>query len=135
MDFPSTAVLYSLPTDMESHRLRFLAAERHSEITFRHPDQLPTNIRELLPTCTFPCLVEKSIIVYGPEVLEDYLLEKYLGAHLLTLDPHTRAKIRMLSNDIRSWYNLPYESIKAQLHIFDSVLPTTSKWLTDSASS
>lgn len=53
----------------------------------------------------YPVFFDKALVCYGG-ALDEYLHERYPAPPLLPADPSARAHIRLMAEDVRSWYTL-----------------------------
>lgn len=98
----STMTLYSNNTDIYSHMVRIVLAEK--DLTFDIVDIDPTNpLPELLeynPYGTIPTLVDRELILYEANIIMEYLDERFPHPPLLPVYPIARAKARLTMHRI-----------------------------------
>lgn len=111
----SEAIAYT-KDDFEGHRIRLLIAEKHARVLTRIDgnDEFPESLTEINPAKIFPILVDKNLVCYG-SALDELIHERFPSPTLLPIDPIKRAQVRMLTNDVRSWYVLPQSEMLARL--------------------
>jgi RNA polymerase-associated protein len=97
---------YSDPTDHYSHRVRFVLAEKgvSVEIIDVEPGHYPVRLSEVNPYASVPTLVDRDLSLYEPNVIAEYLEERYPHPPLLPVYPVARANTRLLVHRIqRDW--------------------------------
>lgn len=95
--------------DRECNRIRLLVAEKRAGCAVRvlgarEPE--PEFLVQLNPESQYPFLVCKELACYG-YALEALLHERYEQVSLLPTDVIERAQLRLLADQVRSWYPLP----------------------------
>ncbi len=109
---PSETVLYSKPGSLESHTIRFIAAEKDLECEVQHVEfaQLPEEIIAFNPTETMPTLFDRGLILYDMTVIMEYLDERFPFPPMLPVDPIEKAEKRTLvyrfTRAKDNWYKL-----------------------------
>ncbi|HCV76914.1 MULTISPECIES: glutathione S-transferase N-terminal domain-containing protein [Pseudomonadaceae] len=97
------------PEDHYSHRIRLILAEKNVEcelIAVRR-GECPRQLAEHNPYGTVPTLMDRDLVLYGTEVLMEYLEERYPHPPLLPAYPVTRGQSRLLMHRIgRDWCSL-----------------------------
>jgi RNA polymerase-associated protein len=99
--------LYSDPTDIHSHRVRLVLAEKHvtADIVDVDPLNLPEDVMDLNPYGTAPTLVDRDLVLYDSRIILEYLDERYPHPPLLPVDPVSRATFRMYIYRVEEdWY-------------------------------
>ena len=97
---------YSDPADHYSHRVRFVLAEKgvSVEIIDVRPGHYPVKLTEVNPYASVPTLVDRDLALYEPNVIAEYLEERYPHPPLLPVYPVARANTRLLVHRIqRDW--------------------------------
>lgn len=100
---------YSDPADHYSHRVRFVLAEKgvSVEIIDVQPAHCPAKLAEVNPYASVPTLVDRDLALYEPNVIAEYLEERYPHPPLLPVYPVARANTRLLVHRIqRDWCTL-----------------------------
>jgi RNA polymerase-associated protein len=102
----SVMTLFSSGTDLYSHRVRIVLAEKG--ITFETVDvdssNPPEDLMELNPYGMVPTLVDRDLVLYDAQVIMEYLDERFPHPPLMPVDPVSRAQSRMtLSRIQRDW--------------------------------
>ena len=97
------------PEDHYSHRIRLILAEKNVEcelIAVRR-GKCPRQLAEHNPYGTVPTLMDRDLVLYGTEVLMEYLEDRYPHPPLLPAYPVTRGQSRLLMHRIgRDWCSL-----------------------------
>jgi RNA polymerase-associated protein len=107
MWWTSHPVIYTLD-DYEGHRIRFLAAEKAAYCgtqILQGTDEWPSFMGEINPGEHYPLYVDRQLVCHGA-AMEELLHERYPSPTLLPVDPVKRAQVRMLTMEVRSWYDL-----------------------------
>ena len=97
---------YSDPADHYSHRVRYVLAEKgvSVEIIDVDPASCPVRLTEVNPYASLPTLVDRDLALYDPNVITEYLEERYPHPPLLPVYPVARANSRLLIHRIqRDW--------------------------------
>ncbi|MFL9814644.1 glutathione S-transferase N-terminal domain-containing protein [Stutzerimonas sp. VN223-3] len=97
---------YSDPADHYSHRVRYVLAEKgvSVEIIDVDPANCPGRLIEVNPYASVPTLVDRDLALYEPNVITEYLEERYPHPPLLPVYPVGRANTRLLVHRIqRDW--------------------------------
>jgi RNA polymerase-associated protein len=105
--------LYSSDTGLESHRVRFVIAEKGINVDIvdiSHDESLAADMAELNPYNEAPTLVDRDLVLYNAGVINDYLDERYPHPPLMPVDPVSRAQLRLVHHRImKDWYSLACE--------------------------
>lgn len=110
----SAMTVYSGPLDPYSQQVRIvLAAKGVSVDVLNVDDNHPSeDLAELNPYNTLPTLVDRELVLYNPDVIMEYLDERFPHPPLLPVYPVARAKSRLMMYRIQNdWYSL-YEEIE-----------------------
>jgi RNA polymerase-associated protein len=105
----SVMTLFSDSTDIESHRVRIVLAEKgiNVEIVDVKPDDRPEDLIDLNPYNSVPTLVDRDLVLYSPLVIMEYLDERFPHPPLMPVDPVSRAQMRLMLYRIkRDWDSL-----------------------------
>lgn len=100
---------YSDPADHYSHRVRYVLAEKgvNVEIIDVDPARCPVKLTEVNPYASVPTLVDRDLALYEPNVITEYLEERYPHPPLLPVYPLARANTRLLVHRVqRDWCSL-----------------------------
>ncbi len=104
----SIMTLFSDPSDLHSHRVRLVLAEKHVtvDIVDVDPLNLPEDVMDLNPYGTAPTLVDRELALFDSRIILEYLDERYPHPPLLPVDPVSRATFRMYIYRVeKDWYS------------------------------
>ena len=105
--------LYSSETGLDSHRVRFVLAEKGINVDIVNvsiDESAAEDLAELNPYNLAPTLVDRDLVLYSPGVINDYLDERYPHPPLMPVDPVSRARLRLVHYRVkRDWYSLARE--------------------------
>lgn len=98
----SIMILYSGPTDIYSHQVRMVLAEKGVSVDIvnvdaNHPSE---DLTELNPYGTLPTLVDRDLVLFHSRIIMEYLDERFPHPPLLPVYPVARAKCRSLMHRI-----------------------------------
>lgn len=105
----SVMTLFSGASDMESHQVRIVLAEKGVSVDIKQvdPDNLPESLIELNPYNSVPTLVDRDLVLYQARILMEYLDERFPHPPLMPVYPVARAKSRLMMHRIETdWYSL-----------------------------
>ncbi len=105
----SVMTLFSVPTDIMSHRVRIVLAEKDitAEIENVDYDNMPEDLLHLNPYNTVPTLVDRDLVLYDSRVISEYLDERFPHPPLMPIDPVSRARARLALYRVENdWYPL-----------------------------
>src|SRR5688572_28956442 len=90
--------LYADPSDVNSHRVRIVLAEKGvaADIIEVHPERLPEDLTRLNPYGSLPTLVDRDLVIYEAGIIVEYLDERFPHPPLLPVYPVARAKNRLM---------------------------------------
>ncbi len=90
-------ILYSSPTNLHSHRVRIVVAEKNIgvRIVQVRGGNLPPDIQLLNPYNSLPTLVDRELAVYHSRIIINYLDERFPQPPLMPVDPKRRAHFRL----------------------------------------
>jgi len=93
----SSMVIFSDPLDHYSHRVRIVLAEKGVavEVVDVNAADLPSEVRELSPYNETPTLLDRDLVLYEPNVMMEYLDERFPHPPLLPVYPVARAQSRL----------------------------------------
>lgn len=89
------------------HRVRIVLAEKGitPEIVEVDLENVPEELLELNPYSTVPTLVDRDLVLYEPNIILEYLEERFPHPPLMPIYPVTRARSRLMMLRIdRDWY-------------------------------
>ena len=91
-------VLYSGTTCPFSHRCRFVLFEKGMDFEIRDVDlyNKPEDINVMNPYGQVPILVERDLILYESNIINEYIDERFPHPQLMPADPVMRARARQL---------------------------------------
>jgi len=105
----NTMVLYSTENDIWSHRVRIALAEKvviYDNVIVKTASP-PADLIEINPSICLPTLVDRDLVLYGSEIIMEYLDERYPHPSLMPVYPVAKARCRMMIHRINSdWYSL-----------------------------
>ena len=89
--------LYSGTTDPFSHRCRFVLFEKGMDFQVIDVDMFsrPEDIRVINPYNTVPVLVERELVLYESNIINEYIDERFPHPQLMPPDPVMRARARL----------------------------------------
>ena len=93
-------------TDHYSHRVRIVLAEKGVTVDLIEltEETKPTDLVEINPYNTLPTLVDRELVLYQPNIMMEYLDERFPHPPLLPVYPVARAQSRLLIYRIeRDW--------------------------------
>ena len=90
-------VLYSGTTCPFSHRCRFVLFEKGMDFEIRDVDlyNKPEDISVMNPYGQVPILVERDLILYESNIINEYIDERFPHPQLMPADPVMRARARL----------------------------------------
>jgi RNA polymerase-associated protein len=101
--------LYAGTTDPYSHRTRIVLFEKDVECQLIDVDvtKKPRELADLNPYNQVPTLVDRDLVLYESNIINEYLDERLPHPPLMPVDPVSRARARlMLLRFDRDWYSL-----------------------------
>ncbi len=101
--------LYAGTSDPYSHRTRIVLYEKDVECQLVEVDvtKKPRELADLNPYNQVPTLVDRDLVLYESNIINEYLDERLPHPPLMPVDPVSRARARlMLLRFDRDWYNL-----------------------------
>ena len=89
--------LYSAPAEPSSHAVRVVLAEKavNVEIHYVSEADKPEDLRALNPYDSVLTLVDRELVLYEPQIIMEYLDERFPHPPLMPVDPVTRANSRI----------------------------------------
>jgi len=102
----SSMTFLSGATDHYSHRVRIVLAEKGVTVDLIEltEETKPTDLVEINPYNTLPTLVDRELVLYQPNIMMEYLDERFPHPPLLPVYPVARAQSRLLIYRIeRDW--------------------------------
>lgn len=100
----SVMTLFSGDTDVYSHRVRIVLAEKGINVDIVPVDlaQLPEDLIDLNPYNSVPTLVDRELVLYDSQVIMEYLDERFPHPPLMPVDPVSRANNRLMLHRIEA---------------------------------
>jgi RNA polymerase-associated protein len=91
-------VLYSGNTDPFSQRCRFVLFEKGMDFEIRDIDlyHKPEDINILNPYGEVPILVERDLVLYEANIINEYIDERFPHPQLMPPDPVMRSRVRLV---------------------------------------
>lgn len=105
----SAMTLYSGTSDIYSHRVRIVLAEKGVavDVNYVDPNNLPEDLLAINPYHSLPTLVDRDLVLYEANVINEYLDERFPHPPLLPVYPVARAKSRLMIYRIEhDWLSL-----------------------------
>ena len=105
----SVMSLYSDPTDPSSHAVRFVLAEKAINVEIHHVtmENKPEDLNDLNPYSAILTLVDRDLVLYEPQIIMEYLDERFPHPPLMPVDPVARANNRLYRYRLqRDFYTL-----------------------------
>lgn len=105
----SSMTFFSDPSDHYSHRVRIVLAEKGVAVEVHDvdPDNKPEDLASLNPYNSLPTLVDRELVLYEPNVMMEYLDERFPHPPLLPVYPVARAQSRLWIHRIeKDWGDL-----------------------------
>ena len=94
----SVMSLYSDVNDPASHAVRFVLAEKAINVEIQHvtPENRPEDLVDLNPYAdNILTLVDRELVLYEPQIIMEYLDERFPHPPLMPVDPVSRASNRL----------------------------------------
>lgn len=108
----SVMTLFSGPTDVFSHQVRIVLAEKGVSVEIEQVelDNLPQDLIDLNPYQTVPTLVDRELTLYESRIIMEYLDERFPHPPLMPVYPVARGESRLMMLRIeKNWYSLMYK--------------------------
>ncbi|WP_097460966.1 glutathione S-transferase N-terminal domain-containing protein [Mangrovitalea sediminis] len=105
----SSMTFFSDPASHYSHRVRIVLAEKGVtvDVVDVDPDNPPEELSDLNPYNALPTLVDRDLVLYEPNIMMEYLDERFPHPPLLPVYPVARANSRLMMFRIqRDWCGL-----------------------------
>jgi len=129
----SSMTFYSDGSDHYSHRVRIVLAEKSVAVEINDCDagSVPEDLASLNPYNSLPTLVDRELVLYEPNVMMEYLDERFPHPPLLPVYPVARAESRLYMHRIqKDWCILVDHILSGKLSVDE--LEATRKQLRDS---
>lgn len=94
----SVMTLYSGAMDIYSHRVRIVLAEKGVayEVINVEARSKPEDLIDLNPYASIPTLIDRELVLYEPNIITEYLDERFPHPPLMPVYPVARAKARLI---------------------------------------
>lgn len=105
----SSMTFFSDPTSHYSHRVRIVLAEKGVtvDVVDVDPDNPPKDLADVNPYNALPTLVDRDLVLFEPNIMMEYLDERFPHPPLLPVYPVARAQSRLMMYRIgRDWCTL-----------------------------
>ncbi len=105
----TSMTFFSDGADHYSHRVRIVLAEKGVavEINDTDLDNAPQELADVNPYNTLPTLVDRDLVLYEPNIMMEYLDERFPHPPLLPVYPVARAESRLYMHRIeKDWCRL-----------------------------
>ncbi|MEH0832857.1 stringent starvation protein A [Pectobacterium cacticida] len=105
----SVMTLFSGPSDIFSHQVRIVLAEKGVSVEIEQVDMdnLPQDLIDLNPYGSVPTLVDRELTLYESRIIMEYLDERFPHPPLMPVYPVARGNSRLMMHRIESdWYSL-----------------------------
>lgn len=105
----SSMTFFSDPSSHYSHRVRIVLAEKGVtvDVVDVDPDNPPSELADLNPYNALPTLVDRDLVLYEPNIMMEYLDERFPHPPLLPVYPVARANSRLMIHRIqKDWCRL-----------------------------
>lgn len=101
--------LYSGSDCVYSHGCRIVLFEKEVECHIIYVDPLnpSEDLAELNPYAETPTLLDRDLVLYGPQIINEYLDERLPHPPLMPVDPVNRGRARLMMMRLqRDWFDL-----------------------------
>ncbi|MDT8364019.1 MAG: glutathione S-transferase N-terminal domain-containing protein [Nitrosomonas sp.] len=90
--------LYSIATCPFSHRCRIVLHEKDMDFQVLDvdPNNIPEDLAIISPYGRMPLLVERDLVLYDANIINEYIDERFPHPQLMPADPVMRARTRLL---------------------------------------
>lgn len=94
----STMTLFAARTEPIGHGVRIVLAEKdvNFDISYIDLDDPPEDLRDLNPYNSAITLIDRDLVLYDPQIVMEYLDERFPHPPLMPVDPVARANNRQL---------------------------------------
>jgi len=127
--------LYSGTTDPFSHRCRIVLYEKGMDFQVIDVDLFnkPEDIAVINPYNRVPVLVERELILYEPNIINEYIDERFPHPQLMPADPIMRARARQLLSTMEREIFVYIESLEKSAKTADKARTEIRNRLTELA--
>ncbi len=105
----SSMTFFSDGMDHYSHRVRIVLAEKGVAVEIQDvdPNDKPAELADLNPYNSLPTLIDRELVLYEPNIMMEYLDERFPHPPLLPVYPVARAESRLYMHRIENdWCSL-----------------------------
>lgn len=105
----SSMTFFSDASSHYSHRVRIVLAEKGVavDVIDVDPDNKPADLSDVNPYNELPTLVDRDLVLYEPNIMMEYLDERFPHPPLLPVYPVARAQSRLMMHRIqKDWCDL-----------------------------
>jgi stringent starvation protein A len=105
------------PKDIIGHCIRFALAEKQvgSDVIYVTPDSIPEDFIELNPYGNLPALVDRTLMINHPDIIFNYLDERFPHPPLYPIYPIAKAQSRLMVYRMQEdWFSI-FSAIDAGL--------------------
>lgn len=109
----SSMTFFSDPTDHYSHRVRIVLAEKGVavEVVDAEKNSKPAELADINPYNSLPTLLDRDLVLYEPNIMMEYLDERFPHPPLLPVYPVARAQSRLLIHRIEKDWSVLVDKI------------------------
>src|SRR5574343_1118096 len=127
--------LYSGTVCPFSHRCRIVLFEKGMDFEIHDIDLMnkPEDLAIMNPHNRVPVLVERDLILYEPNIINEYIDERFPHPHLMPGDPVMRAKARQLLSGMEREIFVHIEAIEKNAKTADKARQTIRERLIELA--
>lgn len=111
----SIMTLYTSANEMYSHQVRIVLAEKGVSVDYItvNSDQIPQDLADINPYNSLPTLVDRELVLFQPNIIMEYLDERFPHPPLLPIYPVARAQGRLMLYRIEKEWYLPATQLLA----------------------
>jgi RNA polymerase-associated protein len=112
----SSMTFYSDPDSHYSHRVRIVLAEKGVTVDINDVEggDVPQEVTDVNPYNNLPTLIDRDLVLYEPNVMMEYLDERFPHPPLLPVYPVERAKCRLFMHRVEKDWSLKVDVIEAR---------------------
>ncbi len=113
----SSLTFLSHDNDLDSHRTRIALAEKsvNAEVQYIDLDNPPEDFIDINPYHTLPVLIDRNLVLNHPNIIMEYLDERFPHPPLLPVYPVARAKTRIMIHRIeQDFYKLAEQILRGE---------------------
>ena len=101
--------LFSAVNAPHCHMVRIVLAEKaiNHDLLLVNTEDTPEELKDLNPYNDVPTLVDRDLTLYHPQIIMEYLDERFPHPPLMPVDPVSRSRHRLMLYRVeRDWYSL-----------------------------